>query len=326
MTSFRMVLVFEILSALLIVAVQADHNAEAILGHDGHVSVSASSEPMSMMRREAAAALHQVDSRTSASSETAGDASWEELPTGPQGPPGTDVKFPEYLERMKGPSVSLPKNLSLYKGPQGPKGPRGPQGLVGQSGPRGPPGPAGTTHRGPPGVQGDQGLHGETGEAGPPGPRGPKGPKGDSWDASKQGEDLINLAKDLERKTDTVSQSKDEAASLLIEQMRMLEKQLGMEERNVDLTQAELSRVFDLEQKMNGKLGQYNGHLQHSRQELEAHRHSQLETLQDIGRVEGESQKYKSPPKRKSSAYGSRRVSALTLIVVLVFGAFSHAL
>lgn len=220
-------------------------------------------------------AVH-VDARGSAASL----AQWEEL-AAPEGPP---AELPISMHDWKGPRVNLPKDLRLYRGPTGPKGPAGPQGYTGPPGPIGPKGPPGGVKRGPAGPPGNQGPHGPPGPKGPQGPRGPAGP---DFDSDKLGDEMIDKAKDLLRQVDTLNQQSDEAAAMLVEEMKEIEKQLGLEDKENWITAEELQQINGLAEDMSKQLHSYSGHLDHARhglaektQNQEAAMHELLETRQ----------------------------------------------
>eukprot|EP00439_Symbiodinium_sp_Y106_P068981 s2061_g11.t2 len=166
--------------------------------------------------------------------------------------------------------------------PPGPQGPAGPQGFTGPAGPQGPKGPPGSVHPGPPGPSGDPGPHGPQGERGPKGPGGPRGPPGPDYDGEKKGDEMIDMAKDLLRKVDTLNQQSDEAAAMLVDEMKELEKQLGLEEKENWITEDELRQIGELATDMTKQLNSYSGHLEHARHGLAMKAHSQQAAMQEL--------------------------------------------
>lgn len=202
-------------------------------------------------------------------------------------PEGPAAELPIAMHDWKGPRVNLPKDLRLYKGPTGPQGAMGPQGLTGPAGPVGPKGPAGGVKRGPPGPIGNQGPHGPQGPQGPKGPTGPRGPTGPDFDSEKLGDEMIDKAKDLLRQVDTLNQQSDQAAAMLVEEMKEIEKQLGLEDKENWITAEELQQISGLADDMTKQLHSYSGHVEHARKGLqektqnqEAAMHELIETRQ----------------------------------------------
>lgn len=209
-----------------------------------------------------------------------GEDNWvENVGGGSQGPPAT---LPLAMHDWKGPRLNLPQDLRLYKGPPGPQGPAGPQGFTGPAGPQGPKGPPGSVHPGPPGPAGDPGPHGPQGERGPKGPVGPRGPAGPDYDGEKKGDEMIDMAKDLLRKVDTLNQQSDEAAAMLVDEMKELERQLGLEEKENWITEDELRQIGELATDMTKQLNSYSGHLEHVRHGLAMKAHSQQAAMQEL--------------------------------------------
>jgi len=146
----------------------------------------------------------------------------------PPGPDGRLAAVPGYASWQTQGFVQM--NLADHM--VGPPGERGIQGVPGDPGPigdMGPPGKNGTLHyghQGPPGPPGEVGEPGFRGERGPHGPAGKRGPPNDG---ERHGQELILIAADLLRKVDAVMQTHDETATFLLIQMRLLEKQLGVD-------------------------------------------------------------------------------------------------
>ncbi|CAE7206413.1 Col6a4 [Symbiodinium pilosum] len=218
-------------------------------------------------------------SLSSISSESGDRQAWSRAVSG--GPPGEPTLLTGMHDWL-GPRLNLPADLRLYKGPPGPQGPTGPQGYTGPPGPQGPKGPPGSVHPGPPGPAGDPGPHGPQGERGPKGPPGPRGPAGPAYDGEKKGDEMIDMAKDLLRKVDTLNQQSDEAAAMLVEEMKELERQLGLEEKENFITEDELRQIGELASDMTKQLNSYAGHLEHARHGLAMKAHSQQAAMQEL--------------------------------------------
>jgi len=154
-----------------------------------------------------------------------------------------------------------PVSSATYMPPLGPPGPpgglpqagvlqsldlRGKRLIKGSPGAPGPPGTPGYDKKGPEGPPGEIGQHGPTGPDGPRGLPGDPGADGEPWDGSKNGDDFVSLAEDLLTKVKTVTSSQDEAAGLLIEQMKMLERQVGLDSSTLELTQKEIDAEIRL--------------------------------------------------------------------------------
>lgn len=178
-------------------------------------------------------------------------------PAGPPGPPGLAAGLPDVAASQTGPVTVLPDDLSKYQGPPGFTGQNGTQGEQGPPGSIGPPGKDGIAMTGPPGSVGEVGSHGAPGTQGAHGPSGPVGEPGEDWDGVREGAEMLSLSKDLLRKVDTVAQSHDESSTLLLMQMRMLEKQIGLDEKDLLLSVEDYNRLKGLERNivnLTGKL------------------------------------------------------------------------
>ncbi|CAJ1402276.1 unnamed protein product [Effrenium voratum] len=222
---------------------------------------------------------------------TASLAQWDESldKSGPPGPPAT---LPLGMHDWKGPRTSLPKDLRLYRGPPGRKGPTGPQGFTGNQGPAGPKGPPGAMRRGPPGPAGPPGVHGPLGDVGPKGPKGPHGAPGPDFDGEKLGAEMIDMAKELLRKVDSLNQQSDEAAAMLVEEMQEIEKQLGLEDKENWITSDELTQIGALAEDMTKQLNSYSGHLDHARRGLATKARSQEEAMHELFQTRQRQQGY----------------------------------
>lgn len=145
------------------------------------------------------------------------------------------------------------------------------------------------------------------GAAGPPGPPGTKGIPGPAWDAVRQGNEMIALAQDMLRKVDTVSQSSDEAAALLLDQMRMIEKQIGLDEKGLELTQAELGEITENARNMMRGLLQFNGTFKKAKRVINAKKNVQNMISQEIKKVQMAESRYMVKP--ESSKSGAHRAA-----------------
>lgn len=320
-------------------AKQFVEDKEAILDSHGqvaHLQTAAGAEQKrpSLMRREVprekqhpSASL--VESHTGSAIEqqpvTAAPSAAAAPAAGPQGPPGSNAEFPDGLDNMKGPNSVLPADISLYRGPTGPKGIRGLQGDEGPVGPPGRPGPPGATRRGPPGLPGEEGLHGPDGPRGPQGARGRKGPKGPNYDALRNGDLMIQFGQDIYQRLQTLSQSKEEAASVLLDQMKVLERQLAIEDTQLNLTQEELDDVQKIEARMNTELNLIMTNVTHAEMVLAQKKRNQAAVLQDLQRVRDAEQKYQADPLDKKGKNASNRAGlSLAFAAVTLLFALTH--
>lgn len=235
--------------------------------------------------------------RSAQYSRRGGQYSWQPTQSGQSigslGPPGPPAVLPWYPLSWKGPDTELPANLSSYVGPPGLPGAAGSQGRLGPPGPPGPPGQNGTFITGPPGPPGDLGPHGSTGPRGPQGEPGEKGQLGEAWDGKRQGEEMISLVEDLLRKVDTISQSQDEASSVLVEQIKMLENQIGMDSTDLHLTKEELEAERRLAARIPEEMQRLREQRLAAAEALEAKSQSQADVLQELQRAEVAERSYK---------------------------------
>lgn len=93
---------------------------------------------------------------------------------------------------------------------------------------------------------------------------------------------MIDMAKDLLRKVDTLNQQSDEAAAMLVDEMKELERQLGLEEKENWITEDELRQIGELATDMTKQLNSYSGHLEHVRHGLAMKAHSQQAAMQEL--------------------------------------------
>lgn len=126
---------------------------------------------------------------------------------------------------------TLPTNLSSYFGPPGPTGHTGREGDPGDPGGIGFQGQDGILKRGDPGQTGFAGKHGKPGPPGEKGMKGPMGPRGHTWDTDRQFKEMLSLTRDFIRRTDTMTQVHDQAATMMLNQISEMEKSLGMYEQ-----------------------------------------------------------------------------------------------
>lgn len=130
--------------------------------------------------------------------------------------------------------------IASYKGPPGYPGYIGAPGPAGGQGPQGPAGKDGEALRGPFGPSGDPGIHGDKGPMGPLGEGGPPGPPGADWDTPKQALEMVDLAKELIRRVDSIRESHDYAATQMLEGIDHIAKELDIDESSLKGYDAEL--------------------------------------------------------------------------------------
>merc|ERR1740138_1895985 len=176
----------------------------------------------------------------------------------------------------------------MVQGPRGQKGPRGVQGRPGVQGPQGPKGDPGIVRRGPPGPAGSPGDHGPIGDPGPAGPPGPAGMPGENWDGPKQGEEMLRAAQVLLTKVEVLNQQKDSASALLLDEMRDMEAQLGMEDKANFMSQEELKQITGLSGDMGGKVDSFDRYLSDARKGLVEKAHRQKSVMQLIDKTRKE--------------------------------------
>lgn len=130
---------------------------------------------------------------------------------------------------------------------------------------------------------------------------------------------MIALAQDMLRKVDTISQSSDEASALLIDQMRMIDKQIGLDEKGLELTQAELAQITEDAKGMMRGLLQFNGTLVKSKQVLVSKQESQQQVVREMERVRNAENRYKMSPDKSNghrSTAGFAALAAFTAAAV----------
>jgi len=194
----------------------------------------------------------------------------------------------------------------------------------GPPGTPGPPGPSGHDKKGPTGWPGEVGPHGDTGPVGFQGEPGAKGLPGEPWDGSKQGEEFVRLAEELLHKVDTITSSQDEAAGLLIEQLKMLERQVGLDSSSLELTEEEL----EAERRLAARLPWDSERLQEQNdkayQALNSKLQSQVSVEMEFARARAAQQNYMTQgstwshhqASAKSKAW--RHACGLALVIVAV--------
>jgi len=119
-------------------------------------------------------------------------------------------------------------------GPPGVQGAPGAQGIEGPRGPPGLPGKRGELVKGERGQQGSRGPAGLVGPQGAEGPEGPRGVRGDPMDADPMAAALNKAAKDTTEQTKSMASSHEQSATMLLTQIRMLEKQAGDDLRRLE--------------------------------------------------------------------------------------------
>eukprot|EP00931_Biecheleriopsis_adriatica_P036502 TRINITY_DN21022_c0_g1_i2.p1 TRINITY_DN21022_c0_g1~~TRINITY_DN21022_c0_g1_i2.p1 ORF type:complete len:346 (-),score=67.20 TRINITY_DN21022_c0_g1_i2:180-1217(-) len=248
-----------------------------------------------MLRREASKET-AASGQALSSSREGHESEWNSGPVGNAGPPGPPAQLPLSMKDWKGPRVNLPKDLKLYRGPVGLVGTQGRQGDIGPQGPPGPKGEPGSVHKGPaglPGVPGKRGAPGEVGAKGPPGPRGMPGP---DFDGEKQGDEMINSAKELLHKVDTLTQQSDEAASMLLEEMKDIDNQLGLEDAEDAQAEGELVQIGNLAGDMTTQLNTHSRNLVHAQHALHNKLVQERHVAHDVYRTRHLQQQYMHAP------------------------------
>lgn len=121
------------------------------------------------------------------------------------------------------------------------------QGDAGDPGDRGPQGPDGIAVPGRRGDRGPRGLNGPLGRQGQPGPQGRVGPRGIAFDGKAEAEKLINVAKELLRQVDTIREAHDATSSLVMDNIRRVEKYLRMDESDIKRQQEQTMLLINQE-------------------------------------------------------------------------------
>jgi len=225
-----------------------------------------------------------IQGKSASLAQSSQGVAWKDLTRGmgELGPTGSSAVLPISLDEWKGPRISLPKNLNQYQGPPGQKGQRGVQGPEGPRGTPGRKGDPGVVKKGPPGPVGPVGDHGPLGDPGAAGPPGPAGMPGPDWDGPKQGEEMIRNVRDLLFKVDTLNQQKDSVSAMLLDEMRELDTQLGLEERDNVVSQDELNQIKGLSDDMSTKVHAFDNYLSDARKGLVDKARAQKSAMQLI--------------------------------------------
>uniref|UniRef100_A0A7S2HQY8 Uncharacterized protein n=1 Tax=Alexandrium andersonii TaxID=327968 RepID=A0A7S2HQY8_9DINO len=148
------------------------------------------------------------------------------------------------------------------------------------------PGEDGRLVPGPPGPPGDLGPHGPLGHRGPQGETGETGITGEDWDGKKQGDEMIMLGNEMLHKVDTLVQTHDESASILLEQMKMLERQLGMEVKDLHITQDDLNAQQDLMARIARETEMLKGYRLHATEAIGGKEMFEAGALQELQHAE----------------------------------------
>jgi hypothetical protein len=170
---------------------------------------------------------------------------------------------------------TLPPDFMTYRGPKGVTGPEGLQGMPGPHGEPGLPGEDGGEHVGPAGPPGEQGGVGGRGQKGPPGKQGKRGPQGATFDGHTRANELIGVVKDLARHVDTNLQSHDQASSMLLDQMRTMEKKLDMEDQDAAAAEKQLRADDRLGAAHDMEFSVFNQRLHNGQRQLTVHKEYQ---------------------------------------------------
>lgn len=152
---------------------------------------------------------------------------------------------------------------------EGVPGPQGPPGEIGEQGAPGQPGP----HlKGPPGEPGEEGTHGPTGPLGEPGLPGPPGYPGMAADGDALAAKLLDLAEKMTHRVDSIGQSSDGATQQQMEQIKMMEKQLGYDSDNLVMIDGVLGSIASIGGKSDEYLGELRGKLEKIKSDMDAKR------------------------------------------------------
>jgi len=227
----------------------------------------------------------------------------------------------------------LKDNITGYNGPPGKDGFPGSPGIRGVPGDPGIRGHEGMLLTGERGLTGPRGHHGFQGELGPRGPPGPPGKPGPAWDAPRQFKEMLAMTRDMIRRTDTITQTHDESSTVLLTQMRMLEKQLNMDVQELESDEASLSALQHREQIMNAEITTYGSRVQVAKQAAHVKWNSERRTMAEIQKVEhGEQVELQrnvsntTPAPIAGSKGGTSHVVARPALVTFIGGAAFAAL
>jgi hypothetical protein len=142
-----------------------------------------------------------------------------------------------------GPPGAAPSPLP---GPPGHPGILGNPGLQGDAGPQGAPGYPGGPAPGPSGRQGPPGREGNVGDLGPMGDIGPQGLQGPLWDGMSNADMMITYARNLLDKVKAVENIDDDRTEQLMERVEKTEKELGLDNSEIEADEDEMSEVTNL--------------------------------------------------------------------------------
>jgi hypothetical protein len=135
---------------------------------------------------------------------------------------------------------------SPMPGPPGHDGIPGTPGLQGDAGPQGPPGYPGGPAPGPAGRHGPPGREGNAGDPGPVGDIGPQGLQGPIWDGHANADMMITYGRHLLDKVKAVENIDDDRTEQLMERVEKTEKQLGLDNSEIEADEDEMSEVTNL--------------------------------------------------------------------------------
>lgn len=151
----------------------------------------------------------------------------------------------------------LPSNLSDFVGPPGQRGVPGRHGREGGQGPAGPPGQPGSVLMGRPGPAGAVGPHGGRGPTGARGNAGLQGEPGVSFNADAQAEGYLGQGKDLLQRADGLAQAHDQTSSILLMQLKLMERQLGWDMKGAQHADEVLASVAAQSAKLGAEIQEY---------------------------------------------------------------------
>lgn len=162
----------------------------------------------------------------------------EEEGVGPPGPPGPAP--------------------SPMPGPAGHDGIPGNPGFQGDAGPQGPPGYPGGPAPGPAGRRGPPGREGNAGDPGPEGDIGPQGLQGILWDGHSNADMMVTYARNLLDKVKAVENIDDDRTEQLMERVEKTEKELGLDNSEIEADEDEMSEITNLLNQGQGLIDQVN--------------------------------------------------------------------
>lgn len=183
---------------------------------------------------------------------------------------------------------TLEENISAYIGPPGKDGVSGNPGPRGLSGTSGTHGHAGMLLMGGQGAHGVRGHHGLPGNIGPRGHPGSPGKPGPAWDTKRQFEEMMTMLRDMIRRADTLTQTHDESSTLLLTQMRALEKQLGMDVQELEADEVSLNAVKHKEDLIKAEITEYDSRLTVAKTAARVKWEGEKHAMSEIQRLEEE--------------------------------------